>query len=385
MKVLVDGVFYQLATTGVARVWTSLLGRLGQMDGLELYLLDRGRCPDIDGVERIAFPSYTATYTASDSLLIQEICNRHRIDVFTSTYYTTTTTTPQVLMVYDMIPEVLGFDLSARMWKEKRLALHYAARLACISQSTRDDLQKIYPDIAAARSVVMHCGVDREIFNPAAASDLPALRQSYGLDRPYLVIVGSREQHLGYKNAKIVFDAISIDRSADFDILCIGGEPKIVPDWTKSLPERVRARRLAVSDAELATIYSGATALMYPSLYEGFGMPVVEAMASGCPVITTRHGSLGEVAGDAALIVSGHDRYELLSALHRIQEPEQRRKLIDAGLQRASLYDWQTAADHFRSLLIQAHEERSDPRIEQFHRRWKKLRSAQADVDVGVD
>lgn len=385
MRVLVDGVFYQLATTGIARVWTSLLSHLSRMDDLDIAILDRGRCPKIEGVERIPFPSYTSAYTATDSLLIEKVCGENRIDVFTSTYYTTAVETPQVLMVYDMIPEVLGYDLSARVWKEKYLALHYAARLACISRSTRDDLHRLFPEIDPARSVVTHCGVDAQTFNPGAAENLPALRQSHGLDRPYVIIVGSREQHLGYKNARMVFDAISVDRSADLDILCIGGEPKIPPEWTRPLPERVRARRLDLSDAELATIYAGAVALVYPSLYEGFGMPVVEAMASGCPVITTRHGSLAEVAGDAALIVSGQDRYELLSGLHRTQEPEQRRRMVAAGFRQAALFDWQTMAERIRDLLVEARNERSDAEVDRFHRRWRKLRSAQADVDVGLD
>ena len=385
MRVLVDGVFYQLATTGIARVWTSLLKHLTRMADLDIAILDRGGCPDIDGIERIPFPSYTATYTAADSLLIEQVCRENHIDVFTSTYYTTATDTPQVLMVYDMIPEVLGYDLSARAWKEKHLALHYAARLACISRSTRDDLHRLFPEIDPSRSIVTHCGVDTQTFHPGATEDLPALRKSHGLNKPYVVIVGSREQHLGYKNVRMVFDAISVDRSADLDILCIGGEPKIAPDWTRSLPERVCARRLDLSDAELAAAYSGAEALVYPSLYEGFGMPVVEAMASGCPVITTRHGSLGEVAGDAALIVSGQDRYELLAALHRTQDPEQRRKMTIAGLKQAALFDWQTMAERFRDLLIEARDERSRAEVDRFHQRWRKLRSAQADVDIGLD
>lgn len=192
MRLLVDGVFFQLATTGIARVWTSLLHRLARMDELEIAILDRGGCPDIEGVERIAFPSYTMTYTASDSLAIEDVCRRRGIDVFTSTYYTTAVDTPQVLLVHDMIPEVLGHDLSARAWKEKHLALHYAARLACVSQSTRDDLHRIFPRIDPSRSSVTHNGVDAEVFNSGAAERLPALRRSFGLDRPYLMVVGSR-------------------------------------------------------------------------------------------------------------------------------------------------------------------------------------------------
>ncbi len=102
MRVLVDGVFFQLASTGIARVWTSLLRQLVRVEGLEFYILDRGSCPSIEGVRSVEFPSYNFTYTAGDSILIQEFCDKLNIDVFTSTYYTTALTTPQVQMVYDL-------------------------------------------------------------------------------------------------------------------------------------------------------------------------------------------------------------------------------------------------------------------------------------------
>ncbi len=114
----------------------------------------------------IEFPSYNSTYTASDSILIQEFCDKYSIDVFTSTYYTTALTTPQILMVYDMIPEVMGFDLTARVWKEKRLALSYACYFACISKNTRDDLLNFFPGIDPSRAVVAYCEVDPRSSRP---------------------------------------------------------------------------------------------------------------------------------------------------------------------------------------------------------------------------
>ena len=166
MRLLVDGVFFQLAQTGIGRVWVTLLSKLARVPDLEIILLDRGRCPEIDGVARVPFPAYTMTYTAADSLLIQKVCDDLAIDVFSSTYYTSPLTTPQVQMVYDMIPEVMEFDLSARAWKEKQLALSYASHFACISANTRHDLLHFYPGIAPERAVVTHCGVDAAVFNP---------------------------------------------------------------------------------------------------------------------------------------------------------------------------------------------------------------------------
>jgi hypothetical protein len=108
MRVLIDGVYFQLASSGIARVWRSLLKEIVQDPALSLSMLDRGECPIIPGVSLIEFPSYTMSYTATNSLLIQEFCDRYNIDVFASTYYTTAVTSPQVQVVYDMIPEVMG-------------------------------------------------------------------------------------------------------------------------------------------------------------------------------------------------------------------------------------------------------------------------------------
>ena len=384
-KLLIDGVFFQLAKTGIARVWVSLLSRLAGMPDLEIFLLDRGNCPEIEGVKRVPFPSWTMSYTVADSLLIQKTCDDLGIEVFTSTYYTSAVTTPQVQMVYDMIPEVMEFDLSARAWKEKQLTLSYATFFACISANTRHDLLHFYPEIPPSRAVVAHCGVDRKIFNANACAGLATFKAAYGISDTYFLFVGSREQNKGYKNASLFFDAIRIDKTARYDVVCVGGETAVNPRWARDLPRGIRIIRLDLSDTELAAAYSGAIALVYPSLYEGFGMPVVEAMASGCPVITTQHGSLSEVGGEATLAISGRDRYELLRALERVQFPKTRRDLVAAGFAQAAKFDWDKAASQFHDLLRRAHAERLDEPLTEFRRRWKKLRTGQAEVDVGFD
>jgi glycosyltransferase involved in cell wall biosynthesis len=385
MRVLVDGVFFQLASTGTCKVWSSLLNRLASFDGISLFMLDRGGSPTISGVQLIDFPTYTMTYTAADSLLIQNFCDKLDIDVFTSTYYTSATTTPQVQIVYDLIPEVLGCDLSARAWKEKRLVLSYASHFACISKNTRDDLLRFYPSIDPSRAAVTYCGIDTETFNATASRDYPAFREKYKQKRPYFLLVGFREQHGNYKNAQLVFDAIKKDKAADFDVICAGGERTINESWLRNLPSGLGIKRLDLSDTELAAAYSGALALVYPSLYEGFGLPVVEAMASGCPVITTHHGSLGEVAGEAAVVISGHDSYELLQALERIRRPCVRRGLIDAGLAQAAKFKWENSAQQFFELLLLVKSEYYNDGVKEFHRRWEKLRITQANVDIGRD
>jgi glycosyltransferase involved in cell wall biosynthesis len=385
MRVLIDGVFFQLAKTGIARVWTSVISQLVLIEDLNLFMLDRGRAPALPGVELLEFPSYTMTYTAADSLLIQEFCDKLDIDVFTSTYFTSATKTPQVQLVYDMIPEVMGFDLEARAWKEKKIALSYASAFACLSKNTLHDLRRFFPGVDRSRAAVTYCGVDVSIFKVAASDDVMLFRQAYDLEKPYFLLVGSREQHKNYKNGKLLFDAVAIDRAPDFDIVCVGGEAEVNASWVSSLASNVNIKRLDLSDPELALAYSGALALVYPSLYEGFGMPVVEAMACGCPVITTHYGSLEEVAGGAALVISGHDRVELLRALEHVRDPQTRRTLVDAGLAQAAKFQWGNFAELFYDLLVVAKADNYARDAMEFHRRWTKLRTIQAQVDIGLD
>src|SRR5215470_4898148 len=218
MRVLVDGVLFQLASTSITRMWTSLLRRLVRNDKLELFMLDRGSCPSVDGVRLIEFPSYYFTYTANDSILIQQFCDTFAIDVFTSTYYTTALTTPQVQMVYDMIPEGMGFDLTARVWKEKQLALSYASHFVCISKSARDDLLMFYPGIDPSRAVVAYCGVDAETFNSSAANRFEEPHKTPGLQKEFFLLVEPGQRHKGYKPPKIFFEAIQAMGMAHFDV-----------------------------------------------------------------------------------------------------------------------------------------------------------------------
>ena len=153
MKLVVDGVFFQLTYSGIARLWSSILPRLATVPELDIVLLDRGNCPAFDGIERVEFPSYSLdANTATDSLLIDKYCRQLGAEVFSSTYYTTPLAIPSVLIVYDMIPEVLRFNLSGRSWQEKQIAVSFASYYACISENTRADLNRFYPQPPAAQS-----------------------------------------------------------------------------------------------------------------------------------------------------------------------------------------------------------------------------------------
>jgi glycosyltransferase involved in cell wall biosynthesis len=380
MKLLVDGVFFQLARTGIARVWSSILPRLVNFAGLEIVMLDRGNCPPIAGIQRVEFPSYMMhSNTSADSLLLEQYCRELGADVFMSTYYTTPVAIPSVLLIYDMIPEVLGFDLNLRAWQEKQLAISFASYYACISENTRTDLRRFYPSIGSDRIIVSQCGLDRDTFYPRTLAQVEDFKRRYGVSNFYYLLVGLGQP---YKNAALVFDAMQTIRNSKVELICIGRASESERETLARLPGNISTHQLELSDEELACAYSGARALVFPSLYEGFGLPVIEAMACGCPVITTKLGPLGEVAGDAASFISGRDRSELVEAMALVGRPEQRSRMIEKGLQRATLYNWDAMASSVFGLMERAVKEAKTPAQQAFFAEWKRVRTIQAEVDT---
>jgi glycosyltransferase involved in cell wall biosynthesis len=379
MKVVIDGVFFQLAKSGISRVWSSVLPHLAKYTDMNLVLLDRGGAPAVSGIEMVDFPSYKMNNgTAADSFLIEKLCKLFGADVFISTYYTTPVTVPSVLMVYDMIPEIL--DLHARPWQEKQISINFAVNYACISRSTKSDLDRFYPG-TSERAIVTYCGVDRIIFRPADCTDVEAFKLKVGIRKPYYLLVGAREQVFNYKNGILAFKAAQRLRDVEIELICAGGEPHIAPEFMAGLPRNVSARRVDLTDAELACAYSGAEALIFPSRYEGFGMPIIEAMACGCPVITTTNGAPAEVADDAAMLVAWDDADGLARAMSEIRQSAVRATYIEKGLSRATGYDWESMAKGVHELLVQAHAIGSSTQMKDFFRDWERLRRIQAAVD----
>ena len=380
-RLIVDGVFFQRAATGIARVWRSILPDLARR--LDVVLLDRGNSPQFEGVKTIPFASLvtgTVPPTAAESLALEAICRHVEADVFASTYYSTCAGTPAMQMVYDMIPEVMAYDFTPRDWQEKAAAMLYGRAHVCISNQTRNDLVRYYPELPSDRVTVAHCGLESDVFRPRPAEEVGAFRRAHNLSGPYLMVVGTRMHGGGYKNgAHLVAALAGMARRDDLTVLFVGGETDIPK--LRAGGRAVPGQRVELSDDELARAYSGAEALVYPSLYEGFGMPVAEAMACGCPVITTRHGSLAEVAGDAALLVSGHDLAEMRDALLAVREPATRARLAAAGPERARAFRWDAMANHVADRIEQLAEEARAGGHAEFLSEWADLRRLQADVD----
>jgi glycosyltransferase involved in cell wall biosynthesis len=383
MALVIDGVFFQLAQSGIARIWRATLPLLAKKLDMPIVFLDRGGFnEEIPGIEVVPFPSYKSKYNAGDSQLLERVCRHYGAKVFTSTYYSTPMETPSLLLVYDMIPERLGFNLSARDWREKELAIIHARRHVCISKNTRKDLLEFYPELDPDTTSVAYCGIDPAVFKPNDERAIAEFRRQMGLHRPYYMFVGSRMQTNNYKNASLFFDALNTMREVDFDVLCVGGEKTVPTSTVDSTGHKII--QVDLDDEQLALAYGGAAALVYPSLYEGFGLPVAEAMSCNCPVICTPHGSLAEVTSDAALKISGAAIPEMVEALRQVRDPSVRERLVERGAQQAAQFRWETFADEMAKSIRDLAAEAEAGTYRQFYRQWAQLRRLQGEVDVVI-
>lgn len=374
-KIVFDGIFFQIANSGIARVWRTLFQEWSESFLLHgAVIIDRGKtCPRFDSYIYEDLPKYQFSASAKDAFTLEEICQKHNADLFISTYFTTPISIPSVMMIYDMIPEKFDFDMNLSGWQEKTLAIHHARGFICISHNTAKDLKRFYPQIPESSILVSHLGVNRKVFYPRSQPEITAIRNKYGIEKDYYLFVGSRSQEKGYKNAKLFFDSLPLVQNKNFSVVCVGGQPYL-EEYIESSTKDINIHLHQVDDEELSILYSDAIALVYPSLYEGFGLPIIEAMACGCPVITTKEGSIPEASGDAAYTISGSDRVEMAEAIARVRESKIRARLIDRGLKQAAKFNWKKTANTIYDALVKTNEFKTQSRQPEIAECWQQYR-----------
>lgn len=386
--IVVDGVFFQFNNTGIGRVWLEVLKQWAASGFAEqVWLLDRdGTAPCIPGIRTRAVKRYTPECAGEDATMLQAVCDELHAGVFISTYYTAPISTPTVMLVYDMIPELLGIDQSGDwQWREKDLCILQARKFVCISESTARDLMRLRPTIPTSAVSVAQLAAPTEFVVPSA-TEVAEFKASHGLTKDYIMLAGERIGiHVGtqgYKNAALAFKAWTLlpaDERKTLSILCAGGKPELEAELRMIAPE-ADVRIIRFSDDELRLAYSGAVALIYPSLYEGFGLPVIEAMACGCPVITCKRASLPEVGGDAAIMVDPWDPVETAKWITNLRSDNTKRAFIaQAGTAQAARFSYPRMAAGFADTLLHVARDQAEPQVSTTSASiWQQVRQSQS-------
>ena len=257
---------------------------------------------------------------------------------------------PTVLTVHDLIfrrlPEqhkpLNRWYLNLTMPLYCRRATHIIA----ISEQTRRDLASAY-GIAAERTTVIYEAADPR-FLPQLPEAMAGARARYHLPERYLLFVGTIEPRKNLTRLLTAFERLHAEGLTDA-LVIVGKRGWLTGEFDAAL-ERSPLRAAVifpgfVPDEDLPAIYAGAQALVMPSLYEGFGLPVLEAMACATPVACSNHSSLPEIAGDAAMFFDPVETDSISDALRRIvRDPALQAHLRDAGLRQASQFSWERAA-----------------------------------------
>jgi glycosyltransferase involved in cell wall biosynthesis len=225
-------------------------------------------------------------------------------------------------------------------------------RIVAVSQTTASDLSKHYR-IDPDRIAVIPNGVD-PMFRPPDPDKARQTVARHGVREPYFLIVGTIEPR---KNHQALLQAFEQVHTANPDVsLVIAGSPgwlsEPIMDSIWQHAQRLPVQHLRdVDDAALPAFYARSIALIYPSWYEGFGLPVVEAMACGTAVITSDRGATAEVAGDCALLISPDDTGSIARAMAQVYgDPELRARQIDRGMDQSKQFSWDSAASAYRRL-----------------------------------
>ena len=260
-----------------------------------------------------------------------------------------------VVTIHDLVsflfPETVPRKYSLYMRFMTRLAVRSADRIIAVSRATRDDLERVLR-VDPGKVDVIHEAVGPEFGRPLPPGAVAAVVRRYGLRPPYCLFVGNLEPR---KNLPALIEAFAearrrlAARAQPFQLVLAGTRAWLHTGIFRAVEQYGLGQDVVFTDyvpiEDLPALYAGATCFAFPSLYEGFGLPVLEAMAAGTPVIAARAGSIPEIAGDAALLVDPRVPGELATAIESVlTDGALRERLIARGRAQAATFDWETVA-----------------------------------------
>jgi glycosyltransferase involved in cell wall biosynthesis len=312
----------------------------------------------------------SGNYSVREQISVPLALRRAHVQLFHAPHYVVSplTSSPFVVTIHDCI------HLRFPQYLPNRAAYYYArammtmaarrARLVLtVSQASKDDILH-FLKVPSSKVEVIYNAIDEQLAAPPTADEVSRVRERFLLTSPFVLYAGNIKPH---KNVDRLIEAFSIVRRRgvqDVKLLIIGDEISKYPNLRRlvhryQLHQHVRFLGF-VPDATLAVLYRLASVFVFPSLSEGFGLPPLEAMAAGAPVITSNVSSLPEVVGDAALLIDPMDAGAIADNIVRVlSDADLRTDLIRRGFERASAFSWERSVartrEVYESIGVSAH------------------------------
>ncbi|NJN66030.1 MAG: glycosyltransferase family 4 protein [Chloroflexaceae bacterium] len=366
MRIGIDTRYVSDHFPGIGRYVANLVRSLSRLDHPHtLVLLTHPALPNTrhsldalrsaPNIEWSPLPMAARPFSLAEHLLIPRRCRVLRLDLLHSPYYLKPYAglpCPSVVTIYDLIGRRFPSTLPARTrslfnlatW----LALRTSAHVLTISSSARDDIITSYR-VPETRLTVTHLAADQR-FCPQPPEAIAAVRAAYHLPPRYVLYLGANKPHKNLERLVLAWAQLHEQPGQPEACLVMAGHE----DPRYSQARRIVAERGLsgttrflpnVNEADLPGLYGGADFFAFPSFYEGFGLPPLEAMACGTPVLCANASSLPEVVGDAALLVNPSSVSDLASGLQTLlTNPLLRADLRQRGLQQAQTFSWERTA-----------------------------------------
>jgi glycosyltransferase involved in cell wall biosynthesis len=299
------------------------------------------------GIKTAPFPQSARVINAVNNYLSRFMMKpRHNVNIFHETYYSMTDYCPlsakRIVTVYDMIHEKFAgcFPDADQLHQMKAHAVRRADHVICISDNTKQDLIELLA-VPEDKISVVNLGCSLATNTKKKTINQTAHRKQY------ILYVGDR---IGYKNFETLLRAYAKSSllKSDFALVCFGGGAfslnELAAIQSLGIPTD-SVRQISGTDDVLAASYAEAAAFVYPSVYEGFGMPPLEAMSFGCPVVCANTSSLPDVVGNAAELFDPINEDDMRSCIERVVCSQERtQRLIKLGYDRIKLFSWEKCA-----------------------------------------
>ena len=306
-------------------------------------------------------PDWSGNYSIREQFTVPLDLRREKVDLFHAPHYVLPPLTPckSVVTIHDCIhlrfPQYLPNRLAyvyarSSMW----VATHRAARVLTVSETSKRDILR-YFRVPESRIDVIYNAIDERLGEAPTDAEVAQVRERYQLNDPFVLYAGNIKPHKNLERLIEAFNTLRRGGLENVKLLIIGDEISKYAALRHAVHKHKLHKHVRffgfVPDKTLASLYRLASVFVFPSLYEGFGLPPLEAMAAGTPVITSNVSSLPEVVGDAAILIDPYDPDAIAEAMRRVLTDETlRADLREKGLARVQEFSWERSVHRVRAI-----------------------------------